>query len=186
MSLKRLRSASSRTVAVSTFIPPAMRERASNLHRSVQRRLADFSAAKSGAAAIEFAIIVPVLAGALLLMIDFALAVQMKFDVARKQRMAIEGVLRYGDDKDAVMNFANVDGRAAFNMEAKVANASTPTLAIKRFFTCRSIVGVVNYDSSPLCLKPEVWFELKTSATYTGSLGKKIDLSSKTSIMVKS
>jgi Flp pilus assembly pilin Flp len=135
---------------------------------------------RKGAAGLEFGLFVPVLALAFVLTIDIAQAVSAKYDTERKMRLAIEGILRYGDDTTKVVAFANGSGNSAFSSSPNPPeNAST--LTIDPYSVCRSVDGTVLYFTSlqtPTCTNYENWHKITTAGSVTGIFGKTFEFGS--------
>ena len=153
---------------------PALKELGSRFRRDTD-----------GASATEFAILVPIFAFALLLMVDVGQAVAAKFDVERKMRLAIEGVLRYGDDTTKVMAFANASGNAAFPGQT-AAPTNDAVLSIQPYYVCRDssenpIVYAVT--DGTVCPGHETWYQINATASVTSMFGKTFDLSTSANML---
>ncbi|TCD15467.1 TadE/TadG family type IV pilus assembly protein [Oricola cellulosilytica] len=139
------------------------------------RRLRDD---RNGIAAVEFGLLVPVLALAFVLMLDIAQGIAAKYDTERKMRLAIEGIIRYGDDTAKVQAFANNSGNEAFpsSPDAPVNNS---TLVVDPYYICRNVDGTFATfapSESPSCTNYETWYELTTAGTVTGMFGKTFNI----------
>ena len=106
-------------------------------HRHIDR----FSKDGLGVAAVEFALVAPILAFSLIAMVDIGEAVYVKYDVERKLRLTIEGVLRYGDDPAKVLQFANASGASAFDPRKRIGHHHQSLLRLsghpENFRICR-------------------------------------------------
>lgn len=151
----------------------------------LQGLLDRFRRNSKGAAAIEFALVAPLLVGAFLLMGDFATALNAQDATARKARRAIEGVLRYGNDKDKVVAFANANGAAAFT-NAPTPATSNVTLLVEKFYVCPDAVIpiMVPLLESVTCPNPETWYKITTASSTVGMFGKTYNVSTKVDILV--
>lgn len=133
-----------------------------------------------GIAAAEFAVFVPVMAGALLLMVDIGQGVYAKYDAERKTRLAIEGILRYGDDATKVLAFANASGNEAFP-DSPDAPENTTTVTLDDYKVCRSSSGSTTKfaaGESPTCPNYETWYDVTVAGSITtGVFGKTYDFS---------
>lgn len=131
-----------------------------------------------GIAAVEFGLLVPVLALAFVLMIDIAQGIAAKYDTERKMRLAIEGIIRYGDDITKVEAFANKSGNEAFPSSPN-APVNNSTLVVDPYYICRNIDGTFatfTPTQSPSCTNYETWYELTTAGTVTGMFGKTFNI----------
>lgn len=140
---------------------------------------------RQGAAAIEFALVAPLLVFSFLLMGDFASALSAQDATARKARRAVEGVLRYGDNKDKVEAFANANGAAAFS-QASSSAINDVALQIDRFYICPDAVLPVAIPllKNLTCQDPEVWYKVTASTSSVGAFGKSYDVNTKVDILV--
>lgn len=151
-----------------------------------RRKAAELRQSERGVSAIEFALVAPVFAIALVLMVDVGLALY--------ERMAIDHVLRSGAqaamadpgaaDVLKIMQStesANVDpGRAAVTLDPPA-----------RFCACPENAGV-DPGSAPACTAvctssapPYVYYRMSASATYDGLLLPEIPLSSSVQVQVR-
>jgi Flp pilus assembly protein TadG len=148
--------------------------------------LARFRGDKQGTAGVEFAIILPVLVAALILMVDIGQAVAAKYSVERKMRLAVEGVLRYGDDPTKVLAFANASGKDAFANNAGVTD-NTATLTIGSYRICRKSGSeyVFSMSQTPTCPNPETWYDIDANGSVTGIFGKTMDLSTSVQLLAE-
>lgn len=144
-----------------------------------------FRGNRQGAAAIEFALVAPLLVFSFLLMGDFATALSTQDATARKARRAVEGVLRYGDDKDKVAAFANANGAAAFAQSSNPA-INDVALQIDRFYVCPDSVlpTAISLLKNATCDKPEIWYKVTASASSVGMFGKNYEVDTKVDILV--
>jgi Flp pilus assembly protein TadG len=153
------------------------------------RGLADrFRREEGGAAAVELAIIAPVLIGGLVAMADIGLTIQSKYDVERRARLGVEGILRFGDDKNAVKEFANSNGNSAFGVVSNL-RTNPATVDVKRYQVCRVGNQVIKSEllTALACVnKPEIWFEVAASGTSSSLFGGSYQLKSTLNVMVKS
>lgn len=153
---------------------------------SFLRSLGRYRRDRRGAAAIELALLLPFMAVAFMAMVDLGDAINAKYDIERKMRLAIEGVERYGTDTNAVVAFANADGNAAFSGQnnAPVSNA---TLTVTPFYICRMSDGTVTEftsSSTATCPDYESWYSIGASSTVTGIYGKTYNLSTSADLLV--
>ncbi len=137
-----------------------------------------FYADKNGLAAVELAVLFPLLAFSFILMVDLAQAVTGRYDTERKMRLAIEGILRYGDDVVKVETFANA---FAGSIEDPSRGG---TLTIGPYKVCRSDNAAVIYKDSevPECPNPESWYNIAVNNSVTGMFGTELDISTSTDL----
>lgn len=135
---------------------------------------------RRGAAAVEMALILPFLAGAFMAMVDVGEAINAKYQVEQKVRLAIEGVQRYGDDTDKVTAFANTDGSSAFS-GANDASVNEATVSVTAYYVCRAADGTTaEYDASAnasaYCPDYETWFRIAATGSSEGIFGRSYDI----------
>lgn len=164
---------------------PETTKRLSRILPAIRELGCRFRRDTDGASATELAILVPIFAFALLLMVDVGQAVAAKFDVERKMRLAIEGVLRYGDDTTKVMAFANASGNAAFSGQT-AAPTNDAALSIQPYYVCRdssesAIIFAVT--DGTVCPGHETWYQINATASVTSMFGKTFDLSTSANIL---
>ena len=137
-----------------------------------------FVSNKDGVAAVEMAVLFPLLAMAFILMVDVAQAVTHRYDTERKMRLAIEGVLRYGDDMPKVAVFAN-------GFSGSVNDPSRGgTLTVGPYKVCRSTsdTEVFEVDETPTCPNPESWYKIAVENSVNGMFGSTFDISTSTDL----
>lgn len=136
-----------------------------------------------GIAAVEFAVIAPILALGLILMVDIGEAVFVKFNVERKIRLAIEGVIRYGNDPEKVLAFANASGSSAFKDNNDVSENSS-ALTIEPYYICRGsqVSQFVTLDKAN-CPNYETWYDIKATGSVDTLFGKTFDLNTAVNLL---
>lgn len=147
-------------------------------------RLKNFFADDSGVAAVELAVVAPLFALVLLGVAGIGGAMSSQFSVERKVRLAIEGVVRFGDDQAAITSFANGSGAAAFN---ETVASDGVALTLTRYRMCRAL-GVqteVTIGGLSPCLKPEIWYKIVAKKSVAGPFGQTLDLHSRADVLAE-
>lgn len=150
----------------------------------LRRHCSRFGRDGRGVAAVEFAVIAPVLAFALIAMVDIGEAVYTKYDVERKMRLAIEGVVRYGDDPVKVLAFANASGASAFKSRDNVTENKSGVV-IKSYYVCRDIEKTYTSVDLVTCPNYETWYNIGVTGSVDTLFGKTFDLQSSTQMLVE-
>ena len=150
----------------------------------IRRRSSRFGRDERGVAAVEFAVIAPILAFAMIAMVDIGEAVYTKYDIERKMRLTIEGVVRYGDDPEKVLAFANASGATAFKSKDNVAENKSG-VAIKSYYVCRDIEKTYDTLDEITCPNYETWYNIGVTGSVNTLFGKTFDLQSTTQLLVE-
>ena len=137
-----------------------------------------------GVAAVEFAVIAPILAFALIAMVDIGEAVYTKYNIERKMRLTIEGVVRYGDDPAKVLAFANASGASAFKSKDYVSE-NTSGVVIKSYYVCRDIEKTFDSIDQITCPNYETWYNIGVTGSVDTLFGKTFDMQSTTQLLVE-
>lgn len=142
-------------------------------HILINSLVSRFLLDRKGLAAIEFALILPMIFGALVWSSIVGTALLDKQDVAKKVRLGIEGIMRFDGDVGLATTFANSSGQTAFPSESQ-SSFNDSTVSITNEYRCRTISSVSSFSTlgSATCANPEIWYTVSASDTSLSPFGQ--------------
>ncbi len=132
---------------------------------------------RKGLAAVEFAVIMPMLFGAFIWASVVGTALLDKQDLAKKVRLGVEGILRFDGDIALAKSFADSTGQAAFQSESQ-SSFNSSSVSISTEYRCRTTttVTVFTTKSGATCVNPEAWYTVSASDTSLSPFGQQITI----------
>lgn len=140
---------------------------------TIRAKKNSFLSDRKGLAAVEFALIMPMLFGAFIWASIVGTALLDKQDLAKKVRLGVEGILRFDGDIALAKSFADSTGQAAFQSESQ-SSFNNSTVSITTQYRCRTTttVTVFTTKSGATCVNPEAWYTVSASDTSLSPFGQ--------------